>query len=443
MTTAQLENARLSTSPRANPVERLRNFGRPPRIVALDIARGFAVLGMAAVHTAELPGELHWTDPSTWSELSSGRSSILFAFLAGISIALMTGRAHVPPQEELGRLRLELFARGLVIFLIGLALELLGSNVAVILTFYGAVYAAAVMFIGFRVRNLVVWVAVLAFAGPVVLAGIRVLSPYAYGSGMSFVLEGTYSIVVWCALMIAGLAFGRLDVTRTKTAALGLVLGLLLSITGYAVGALISTASINGTESMHSLSSSSSYGLYNEMPKTSPGEKVDLGGKVCEDYGDGYISCYPADTKASYKDKMPEEDGSGWSGYFNELAASDLVSTLSTAFFDSYPHSGGTMEILGSGALALAVVSLFLLTGRVLRLVLLPVAALGSMPLTAYSAHVIVIWAAVGPGGANQPPLLYWWLAGGLLAACSAWAVFWGRGPLERLSSAAVSRIVG
>lgn len=434
-------NARASDTSRFTPAKRLRDFGRAPRVVALDIARGIAVLGMAAAHTADLPGELRWTDPSTWGELVSGRSSILFALLAGISIALMSGRARVPAQEELGRMRLSLVARGLVIFVIGLGLELLGSSVAVILTFYGAVYAVSVVFIGMRVRSLVIWAAALAIAGPVVVTGVRVLTPSASGSGVSFVLDGTYSIVVWCALMIAGLAFGRLDVTRKKTAALGLALGVLLSATGYAAGASMDGADMSGSESMPSSSSGSSYGSYEEMVETTPGENVELGGKVCEDYGDGYISCYPAEEKASYEDSDLEEGSNGWSSYFDELAASDPVPALSTAFFDSYPHSGGTMEILGSGGLALAIVSLLLLTGSALRYVLLPVAAVGSMPLTAYSAHVIVIWAVAAPNGWDQPPSLYWWLAGGILAACTAWAILVGRGPLERLTSTAVSRI--
>lgn len=441
MTTCLCANARPAASVRAAPATRLRRFGRAPRIVALDIARGIAVLGMAAAHTVELSGELRWADPSTWGELVSGRSSILFAFLAGISIALMTGRARVPAQEELGRMRLSLFARGLVIFVIGLGLELLGSSVAVILTFYGAVYAVSVVFIGMRVRSVVIWAAALTIAGPVAVAGIQVLAGSAYGSGMSFVFDGTYSIVVWCALMIAGLAFGRLDVTRKKTAALGLALGVLLSVTGYTVGAAMNDAEMSGGESGSYSSSSSSYGSYEEMPATSPGEKVDLGGKVCEDYGDGYISCYPADERTSYDDSTLEEGSKGWSSYFDELAASDPIAALSMAFFDSYPHSGGTMEILGSGGLALAIVSLLLLTGSALRYAFLPVAAIGSMPLTAYSAHVLVIWAVVGPGGWAQLPSLYWWLAGGLLAACTAWAILFGRGPLERLTSTAVSRI--
>ena len=173
-------NAPVPGSPKT-ALQRLRAFGRPPRVVALDIARGLAVLGMAAAHTVSLPGEIRLNDPSTWVEIVSGRSSILFAVLAGISIAIMTGRTRIPADTEIGRLRLQLVARGLVIFAIGLALELLGTSIAVILTFYGAVYAVAILFIGVRVRNLLIWAAVLAVAGPALTGALLALS--ASGSG--------------------------------------------------------------------------------------------------------------------------------------------------------------------------------------------------------------------------------------------------------------------
>jgi len=340
--------------------ERLRSFGRAPRIVGLDIARGLAVLGMAAAHTVSLPGEIRWSDPATWVEIVAGRSSILFAVLAGVSIALMTGRSRIPSGHELATHRLRLVARGLVIFAIGLVLELLGTNIAVILTFYGAVYAIGILFIGMRVYALVVWSAAIAVAGPALAAALLALSPSSSGAGISFVLGGAYSIVAWTALMLAGLALGRLDVTRTKISALALVAGIVLSGVGYTAGSV-------------------------------------------------------------------------WEAG-NASAASSA--TVLTAFFSSGPHTGGTMEILGSGGLAIALIALLVLTGERLRYALLPLAAVGSMPLSAYTAHVVAIW-IIGPGG--------WWLypslALGLLVLCSAWAILSGRGPLERLTAQAAVRL--
>jgi uncharacterized membrane protein YeiB len=420
--------------------DRLRSFGCAPRIVGLDIARGLAVLGMAAAHTVALPGEIRWSDPATWVELVSGRSSILFAVLAGVSIALMTGRSRIPTGAELAKQRLRLVARGLVIFAIGLVLELLGTNIAVILTFYGAVYAVAIMFVGMRAYALVVWAAAIAVAGPALAATLIALSPSASGSGISFVLEGTYSIVPWTALMLVGLALGRLEITRKKTAVFALIVGVVLSVFGYTAG----SAWDAGNSSSMSWASSSSSSFDDEFAvEAVPGEQIDLAGKLCEDYGDGYVSCYPEEQEftGAYDDSVFDEDGNGWSSYGETIAAADVPGTMLTAFFSSGPHTGGTMEILGSGGLAIALIALLVLTGESLRYVLLPLAAVGSMPLTAYSAHVVAIWGVVGPGGWNQPTLLYPFLAVGLLIACSAWAILAGRGPLERLTAWAAARL--
>jgi len=423
----------------ATPSMRLRDFGRAPRIVGLDIARGLAVLGMAAAHTVALPGEIRWSDPSTWVELVSGRSSILFAVLAGVSIALMTGRQRIPTGAELAKQRLRLVARGLVIFAIGLVLELLGTNIAVILTFYGAVYAVAVMFLGMRAYALVVWAAAMAVAGPAVAATLIALSPSASGAGISFILEGTYSIVPWTALMLVGLALGRLDITRKKTAALALAAGVALSVVGYTAGGAWSADDSSYASAYSSSSSVPSY-------ETIPGEKADLTGRTCEDYGDGTLICYSDDVMytGSYEEPSIEDpfiEESGWAGVGDMIAAADIPGAVATAFFSSGPHTGGTMEILGSGGLAIAIIALLVLTGESLRYVLLPLAAVGSMPLTAYSAHVIAIWIAIGPGGWEQPSWLYPFLAVGLLIVCSVWAILVGRGPLERLTAWAAARL--
>ncbi|MBL3686535.1 DUF1624 domain-containing protein [Leucobacter zeae] len=216
----------------SSPLQRLRGFGLPPRIVGLDVARGIAVLGMVAAHTAELPGVLIWNDPATWIELVNGRSSMLFGVLAGVSIALMTGRGVVPEGPRLARMRLRLVARGIVIFAIGIALELLGTTIAVILTFYGAVYAVAILFVGMRVRTLLIWAACLALAGPALSSTLLALGVSTWGGGVGFVLGGAYSIVAWTALMLVGLVLGRLDITRRRTAALGLAVGVALSAVG-------------------------------------------------------------------------------------------------------------------------------------------------------------------------------------------------------------------
>ncbi|HEU5322919.1 MAG TPA: hypothetical protein VFX28_19090, partial [Methylomirabilota bacterium] len=73
--------------------------GGRARLVGVDVARALALLGMMATHIL-LPvtdGSLAWPQA-----LAGGRSSALFALLAGVSIALVTGGAS--PHVGVGRL---------------------------------------------------------------------------------------------------------------------------------------------------------------------------------------------------------------------------------------------------------------------------------------------------------------------------------------------------
>lgn len=79
------------TTPLRRRIERnWRRLNGPARIAGVDLARGLAVLGMLAAHLLWL-GSLSWTEPSTWGAIVNGRSSILFATLAGVSLGLSTG----------------------------------------------------------------------------------------------------------------------------------------------------------------------------------------------------------------------------------------------------------------------------------------------------------------------------------------------------------------
>lgn len=373
-----------------------REFGRPPRILGLDIARGLAILGMAGAHIGETE-PFEWLDPATWTDLVHGRSSILFAVLAGISIALMTGRSALPERERIPGIRLNLIGRGAVIFLIGLALEMLNTPIAVILTLYGLLYVAVIPFLRWRPWQLLTGAAVLALLGPALLAFLNAVMLHPYGSGIGFVLYGTYPITVWMSLVLAGMALGRLHIGQLRTAVVALGIGLALVVVGYGLGGIGQAAGITGSLGSSSFSS---------------GE-----GSSIIDGGSGSIGTAP----------------SGWESYPQALAESDPLGAVLTAVFAVDPHSGGTAEILGSGGFALVVIALCLLLSRPLRWVLLPLGALGSMPLTAYSAHVVSIVLVGGPGAFFSSNSFWAATAIGLLLVTTLWSMFFGRGPLERL----------
>ena len=78
-----------------------------------------------------------------------------------------------------------------------------------------------------------------------------------------------------------------------------------------------------------------------------------------------------------------ESGEGGWGEYPQALADADPLGAVLSAVFAVDPHTGGVAEILGSGGFALVVISLCLLLARPLRGMLLPLGALGSMPLSA------------------------------------------------------------
>lgn len=365
------------------PLRRLLTFGAPPRIMGVDVARGIAVIGMVGAHVG-LTEAFDWSRVETWTDIVNGRSSLLFALVAGISIALLTGGTRRPEVADLPRIRLGLVGRGAVVFVIGCVLELLGAGVSVVLPIYGILFVAIIPFLRWRRRSLWIGAAAFALLGPLLLAVARLLAPTASGEGIGLVL-GPYPITAWMPLLLAGLAIGRSDLLRVRAGVALLLGGAVATTVGYGIGSLI-------------------------IP--------------------------PAEAFAS-----------------TDLSATPVLARLIElgiplrplwALIEVAPHSGATLEILGSGGFAAAVLGACMLLSRPLRWLLLPLAALGSMPLTAYSAQVAVIAftggvaAAEAMGGAMWPIL-----TAALLVAATAWVVFVGTGPLERLTRRASAWMAG
>ena len=447
----------------AGPQQRLRALISPPRISALDVARGLAILGMIGAHVGNIP-EFSPGDPLSYLSVVHGNSALLFAVLAGVSIALMTGRTRMPAPEELPRLRLALLGRGAVIFVIGLVLEMLGTGVAVILTFYGVMYIAAMPVLRLRASRLLLLALPIALVGPVLVTAVEVLSLGGYGSGAMLVLTGIYRFTAWAPLMLVGMALGRLSLERRRVGAIVAGIGAALAVLGTGAGLLFAmllgalapgaTGSGSSWEEGAASGSSgedSSWAAADEESwdgdvATVPGEEIDLTGLVCyPPYpGDPTVYCEPPD----YADTWLEEEsswsedpgGEGWSSYPQYLIDMDPGVMLLESVFSLSPHSGSTVEIFRSGGIALCLIGTLLLLARPLRWVLLPLSALGAMPLTAYSVHVLALFAMVGPGGWVSSNPVWALMSLALILACLAWAAFCGRGPLERVTARAARR---
>lgn len=335
----------------------------PDRLGGIDLARGLAVIGMLAAHLLTIEEPFDPTRPQTWLDIVNGRSSILFAVLAGVSIALTTGGSSPLPPERLHVARGRLLVRAGLIWVLGILLILTGVPVYVILPAYAVLFLLALPLLRLGAGVLFAVAAALLVVMPFLQAALGLLPFWdtAAGESVALVIGWAYPFPLWIGFLVLGLALGRTDLRDVRIAAILVVMGIGTALFAYGAGGLAA----------------------------------------------------PLTTVSDY-----------WGV---------AVST--------HAHSGGLPEVIGGAATAVAVLGGCLLIARTpLTWVLLPLRATGAMPLTAYTAQLLIwaVWAllALGDTGALwefRELAPFWPVTIAVVAGCTAWALTLGRGPLERL----------
>ncbi len=335
-------------------------FLSPSRIAGVDLARGLAVIGMLAAHLLTIDA-FDAGRPETWIDIANGRSSILFATLAGVSIALVTGGVVPVGAQQMAVRRRRLAMRAALVWFIGVLLVLTGVPVYVILPAYAVLFLLALPLLRLRARSLWALAVVLGLVMPWLQPAWDALPVWdgVVGSDLSLMLGWHYPFTTWIAFVVAGLAAGRSDLRRLRTAVMLLGGGALVSAVGYSVTA------------------------------------VDLGSA---------------------------------GGYVAQVWTADA-------------HSSGLLEVVGSGGFALAAIGGSLLVCRTpASWFVLPIRAVGAMPLTAYVgqlvAWAVAAWSLLG-GTADLMGFrdleTFWPFVVTTVVACTAWAMLVGQGPMERL----------
>ena len=302
---------------------------------------------MIATHTLMPPftGE----DRPLWHWLASGRASALFAVLAGVSLALMSGG----PRPVRGRERLAttagLVVRALLISALGLALGDLESGLAVILAYYGVLFLLGLPFLGLRAPALFglagVWLVLAPVAAYLLAPHLpprtfslptfdRLAEP---GQMLSEItVTGYYPVLPWLAYLLAGMAVGRLDLRRRGTDVRLALWGL-----GLAVGAQLLAEILS-----------------------------------------------PAENATDFHGGVPPE--AGW----------DLLRVAD-------PHSGTPLDLATTIGSALAVIGTCLVVARLLpkpgERALAVVFGAGTMTLSLYSLHVLLHTPDWSPDDYGQP----------------------------------------
>ena len=311
---------------------------------------------MLAAHT--LPGD---GDADAFYD---GRSSILFATLAGVSLGLMSGGAHPAPRHlEAGSprtcIRLSIAIRALLLIALGLSLWLLGTNIAIILDSYGFLFLVCIPLL-FTNRWVLAALALLcALVGPTLVGALTSTTsttgplPISPDNPLAIPLswlDAYYPAPVWLAYVLAGLAIARFGVTRPSVQRIMIVGGAAVATLGYGISAAI-------------------------------GEPVRA-------------------------------------------------------------HTDTTMEVISSGGLVIALIAVLVIgvdamTSRPGRMLVRPIVAAGAMPLTIYTAQVLVI-ALVAVSHPEPYDDAFEWtlfvcLALGSLVFATAWSSLFSQGPLEWL----------
>ncbi|MCY1157224.1 MAG: hypothetical protein MOP51_244 [Citricoccus sp.] len=365
------------------------------RLVAVDAARGLALIGMISVHI--LPA---W-DPETYAPtlqwtLFAGAAAALFAFLAGVGLAFLSG-GRVPRRGRAATGdRAGLLVRAVLIAVLGLLVnQVLPEDPPAynILPYYGMFFLLALPFLHLGARPLLLLAGAVAVAGPVLVYALRDVlpEPGTYNPAFADVLAepgtvlaqllftGTYPAVAYLAYLLAGLGIGRLDLRALRVQG-----GLLLGGAALAAGAwLIYWVLVLQAGGYEQLVAATAW----------------TGGQRVED-----VVVWGPDPV--------------------------LPSTSWWWLLVPGPHTNTPVAVLQDLGAAAAVLGLFLLVTRRGGAWLLWLGAMGSMTLTLYTAHILGLGATLH----FEVPLLWFLvhvLIGGLFAVC--WQRAYGRGPLERV----------
>ncbi|MGY1839753.1 MULTISPECIES: heparan-alpha-glucosaminide N-acetyltransferase domain-containing protein [unclassified Modestobacter] len=360
------------------------------RLVGIDAARGVALLGMMSVHL---------TDPVTddgdvslaWL-LSNGKASALFALLAGVGIAVSTGGQRPLRSLAWRAGALSLLTRAVIIAGLGLAFGYAvgADDAAVILAYYGVLFALAIPFLRLPTRGLVVAAAIAALVMPLASQALRSdLAPQVANPTLTelvtdplvlltqLVLTGVFPALVWIAYLLAGMAVGRAALSSRRVVRQITLIGLALALGSSLLSMLLLNVAGGGRALREDALQTMDFDVYQQTLTLGPSGTTPI--------------------------------NSPW-----WLAA-------------TAPHSGSPLDLAFTIGVALAVLGACLLLGRGLQPLLRPLAAAGSMTLTLYSLHLLLLVVPVS-GVAN-------WVV--QTAVVLTFALVWSRthlrGPLEEL----------
>ena len=221
----------------------------PGRVVGLDVARCVALLGMIVTHVLPSADE---NGVTLAQQVAGGRASALFAVLAGVSLALMSGGATPVHGDDRRAVSAGLAVRAGLIAAIGLVLGTLPMTILVILTYYGVLFLLGLPFLGLRAPALAALGLGWLLVAPVISHLLRphlpepsVANPtltwlaHPWQLLTELTLTGTYPAVTWLAYLLVGMAIGRTDLRRWRTAVSLVLVGTAVAVLSWWVSRML------------------------------------------------------------------------------------------------------------------------------------------------------------------------------------------------------------
>lgn len=366
------------------------------RLIGVDAARGVALLGMMAVHVLPLV-DADGSASGSYA-VAGGRSAALFAVLAGVGLALASGGTRPPRGRGWAAAALGTLVRAALIGAIGLVVGMADSGIAVILVYYALLFVLAIPLLPLGPRLLAPMAVVVAVVVPVLSFLVRpnldlpdrgnptlwTLLDDPLGTLETLLVTGYYPVLGWTAYLCAGLAVGRLQLRRTATAWWLLTVGIVLAV-GSAVVSSVLLGPLGGADELRAAL----------RPGTDLGQVLD------------------------------------GSMYGNTPTTTWWWLAVDT------PHSTTPFDLLHTTGTSLAAIGAMLLLARVAAPVLVPLAAAGSMTLTLYSTHVLLLATPFLP---PDPTRSYVLQVVAVLVLATMWRSTGRRGPLEAIVAAAAGR---
>lgn len=213
------------------------------RLAGIDVARALALIGMLMVHfgpkgETDILGRLY--------ALPHGRASVLFVLVAGVGIAFLSSR----PEKYAGA-RLRLFCFALFLLPLGLLLEGLRHQVAIILHHYAMFFLLGIAVIGLPKRWLVMLASAWTLIGPLLFYAGMMVAPSAFDResaelgdsivsiASALLFTGPYPLLVWGAPLLWGLWLGRHDLRDRRLRWIIMGVGAGVALWAYAASELL------------------------------------------------------------------------------------------------------------------------------------------------------------------------------------------------------------